>query len=97
VLLAPVLWMLGSQERWLARTMAERFVRTRDGYAQRPASFFDDGADVMPRGVAGGWGREGFSGGRPGVRVGNLADAVRGLPKMRIRQGRTGWVIEVEQ
>jgi Zn-dependent protease len=97
VLLAPVLWMLGSQERWLARRMAEHYVRTRDGYAQRPASFFDGEVDVMPRGFEPGWGRGGSGGGRPGARVGNLADAVRGLPKMRIRQGRAGWVIEVEQ
>ena len=96
--LAPVLWMLGSQERWMARMMAERFVRTREGYAQRPtSSFFDDQVDVMPRA----WGRGGFGGGgpgvRPGVRIGNLADNVRGVPRMRIRPGRTGWVIDVDQ
>jgi Zn-dependent protease len=90
MLLAPVLWMLGSQERWMARRMAERYVRTREGYAQRPASFFDDEVDVMPRG----WGPG--SAGFGGRRVGNLADAVRGIPKMRVRQGRNGWVIEVE-
>jgi stage IV sporulation protein FB len=32
LILAPYLWMMGSQELALARAMAERYVNTRDGY-----------------------------------------------------------------
>jgi Zn-dependent protease len=92
LLLAPVLWLLGSQERRVARMMAERYVETRQGYAQRPAGF-GDVVEVMPRS----WGSGGLGGSRSDGRVGTLADAARGVPKMRIRQGRNGWVIEVEQ
>ncbi len=49
-LLAPVLWMMGTQERWMARMLAERYVRTNDGYAQRTS----DDVEVLPRG----WGQQ---------------------------------------
>ena len=35
VLLAPFLWVMGTQERMLARMMADRYLYTRDGYVQR--------------------------------------------------------------
>lgn len=36
VLIAPFLWIMGTQERMLARMMADRFLYTRDGYVERP-------------------------------------------------------------
>ena len=35
LILAPYLWMMGTQERTLARMMADRYVSTRDGYRER--------------------------------------------------------------
>ena len=35
VLLAPFLWVMGTQERMLARMMADRYLYTRDGYVER--------------------------------------------------------------
>jgi Zn-dependent protease len=35
IILAPFLWMMGTQERLLARMMADRFLYTRDGYVER--------------------------------------------------------------
>jgi Zn-dependent protease len=52
LILAPFLWFMGTQERMLARMMADRYMYSRDGYVQRDV-------DVMPRGWGGfgGWGR----------------------------------------
>jgi Zn-dependent protease len=36
VLLAPLLWIMGSRERVLARHIAHRYAYDRDGYAERP-------------------------------------------------------------
>lgn len=47
LLLAPLLWMMGTKERWVARMMASQYVRTRDGYAQRPPDY----VEVLPRGM----------------------------------------------
>ncbi len=57
MLLAPLLWMMGTQERLGARMMAARFVQTREGYAQRAprhrSFWFElggrDGWSVPPR------------------------------------------------
>ena len=35
LLLAPFLWFMGTQEKLLARMMADRYVSTRDGYRER--------------------------------------------------------------
>jgi Zn-dependent protease len=35
LILAPYLWMMGTQERALARMMADRYVNTREGYRER--------------------------------------------------------------
>src|SRR5262245_51310961 len=35
LVLAPYLWLMGTQERMLARMMADRYVNTRDGYRER--------------------------------------------------------------
>jgi Zn-dependent protease len=45
LLLAPYLWFMGTQERMLARMMADRYVHTRDGYRQRQ---YGD-VEVLPR------------------------------------------------
>lgn len=47
LLLAPLLWMMGTKERFVARMMASHYVRTRDGYAQRPPDY----VEVLPRGI----------------------------------------------
>lgn len=38
VVLAPMLWMMGTRERQLARAVAHRFVRTPRGYREQPRS-----------------------------------------------------------
>jgi Zn-dependent protease len=45
LILAPYLWMMGTQERALARMMADRYVSTRDGYRERR---YGD-VEVLPR------------------------------------------------
>ncbi|HEY5948632.1 MAG TPA: M50 family metallopeptidase [Kofleriaceae bacterium] len=45
LILAPYLWMMGTQERALARMMADRYVNTRDGYRERRVG----DVEVMPR------------------------------------------------
>jgi Zn-dependent protease len=45
IVLAPYLWMMGTQERTLARMMADNYVHTRDGYRERR---FGD-VEVLPR------------------------------------------------
>lgn len=45
LVLAPFLWFMGSQERLLARMMADRYVSTREGYRERR---WDD-VEVLPR------------------------------------------------
>jgi Zn-dependent protease len=45
LILAPYLWMMGTQERMLARMMADRYVNTRDGYRERRAG----DVEVLPR------------------------------------------------
>lgn len=103
LLLAPLLWMMGTQERWGARMMAQRYVRTREGYAQRGGGRGGWSADplgalfdALPGGA---WQQRGPAG-RPGetIRLGNLGEP-RGEagPRVWIRQGRDGWVIEVER
>ena len=49
LLLAPFLWFMGTQERLLARMMADRYVHTRDGYRERR---YGD-VEVLPRFFAG--------------------------------------------
>jgi Zn-dependent protease len=98
LLLAPLLWMMGTQEKWGARMMAQRYVQTRDGYTQRDAGFGRGGgwsADPLsalfespPRG--GGWSSS-------SRRVGHLGEMRGAGPRVWIRQGRNGWVIEVER
>ena len=46
LLLAPILWLMGTQERILARHIAHRYAYSRDGYSERPY----DAPEVMPRG-----------------------------------------------
>ena len=69
LILAPFLWMMGTQERMLARMMADRYVSTRDGYVERRHG----DVEVMPRGFGRGGFGTGFggfsgSGGDPAVR-----------------------------
>jgi Zn-dependent protease len=66
VLLAPYLWIMGSQERLLARMMADRYASSRDGYVERQ---YGD-TEVLPRGFSGLGGFAGFGNGpsRAGVR-----------------------------
>lgn len=45
LILAPYLWLMGTQERMLARMMADRYVHTRDGYRERR---YGD-VEVLPR------------------------------------------------
>jgi Zn-dependent protease len=45
LILAPYLWMMGTQERTLARMMADRYVSTRDGYRERRSG----DVEVLPR------------------------------------------------
>ena len=54
LILAPYLWMMGTQERALARMMADRYVNTRDGYRERRTG----DVEVLPR--FGGRGLGGF-------------------------------------
>jgi Zn-dependent protease len=56
VLLAPYLWIMGTQERMLSRMMADRYASSSDGYVARQ----DGDVEVMPRGFAG---LGGFGGG----------------------------------
>jgi Zn-dependent protease len=49
VVLAPLLWMMGSRERMLARAMAHRYDYDRNGYSHRR-----DEVEVLPRGWRGG-------------------------------------------
>lgn len=115
LLLAPLLWWMGTQERWMARMMASQYVRTREGYSARGAgSQDDDFVEVLPRGFGGGrgfGGAGGFGGGGIFDGLGRLGNLGRQAPppsgartfgtyggrRMRIRPGRDGWVIEVEQ
>lgn len=100
VLLAPLLWLMGTQEKWGARMMAQRYVRTREGYAQR-----DDRFDRW--GDRGGWSADPLGAlfdalprdarGTRGTRVGHLGELRGPGPRVWIRQGRGGWVIEVER
>jgi Zn-dependent protease len=54
LLLAPFLWLMGTQERMLARMMADRYANSRDGYVERG---YGD-VEVLPRfGGLGGFGR----------------------------------------
>ena len=46
LILAPYLWMMGTQERMLARMMADRYINTRDGYRERAVG----DVEVLPRG-----------------------------------------------
>lgn len=39
ILLAPFLWMMGTQERVYARMMADRYLYTRDGYVERSPAY----------------------------------------------------------
>jgi Zn-dependent protease len=45
IILAPYLWMMGTQEKMLARMMANHYVNTRDGYRERR----DGDVEVLPR------------------------------------------------
>jgi Zn-dependent protease len=45
LLLAPYLWLMGTQEKMLARMMADRYVNTSDGYRERR---YGD-VEVLPR------------------------------------------------
>ena len=51
LLLAPFLWIMGTQERALARMMANRYVSTRDGYRERQHGE----VEVLPRFQRGGF------------------------------------------
>lgn len=83
--LAPVLWMMGTQERWMARMLADQYVRTTDGYAHRSAA---DVVEVMPRGA---WERQGRWGQGPAPRPFSPTGARVWL--RRTDGGR--WVVEV--
>jgi len=52
LLLAPFLWMMGTQEKALARMMADRFVQTREGYRERR---YGD-VELLPRFPSSGYG-----------------------------------------
>jgi hypothetical protein len=105
LLLAPMLWMMGTQERWGARMMAQRYVRTRDGYAQRDDRWGGGGWAADPLGAllgalprdGGDLRGRGASWSGPSRRVGHLGEMPGPGPRIWIRQGRGGWVIEVEQ
>lgn len=47
LLLAPLLWMMGTQERWSAQLLADEYVRTSEGYAKRSYNM----PEVLPRGA----------------------------------------------
>lgn len=47
LLLAPLLWMMGTQERWSAQLLADEYVRTSEGYAKRSYGM----PEVLPRGA----------------------------------------------
>lgn len=47
LLLAPLLWMMGTQERWSAQLLADEYVRTSEGYAKRSYGV----PEVLPRGA----------------------------------------------
>jgi Zn-dependent protease len=49
VLLAPYLWFMGTQERFLSRMMADRYASSRGGYVTRQ----EGDVEVLPRGFAG--------------------------------------------
>jgi Zn-dependent protease len=87
LLLAPVLWMMGTQERWVARMLADQYVTSRDGYARRPSDF----VDVLPRGAWHSHERLGrFGEPRPSPGLG-------GIRGVRIRQVGGRWVIDVDR
>lgn len=75
LLLAPLLWVMGTRERELARHVAHRYAHRRDGYGERGW----DEPEVMPRGFGGArpdpFARFHRGGGRvvhhPGVRAGH--------------------------
>lgn len=55
LLLAPMLWMMGTQERWAAQLLADEYIRTSEGYAKRSYEM----PEVLPRGaweLRRGWG-----------------------------------------
>lgn len=49
LVLAPLLWIMGSRERQLARAVGHRFVRTRRGYRERPPVVMAAPWFVVPR------------------------------------------------
>ncbi|MBK9032566.1 MAG: site-2 protease family protein [Myxococcales bacterium] len=49
LILAPILWLMGSRERQLARAVAHQFVRTRRGYRERPRVIVPEPWFVAPR------------------------------------------------
>lgn len=60
IILAPFLWVMGTQEKMLARMMADRYAYTRDGYVERQ---YGD-VEVLPRG----WGPATWNARAPDVR-----------------------------
>ncbi len=90
LILAPYLWMMGTQERMLARMMADRYVHTRDGYVERR---YGD-VEVLPRG----FGRGGFGTGFGGFAGGGGGGFGRGgeppVRRFAIRQRGGRLVIE---
>jgi Zn-dependent protease len=74
LLLAPFLWLMGTQERMLARMMADRYASSRDGYVERQ---YGD-VEVMPRGFSGLGGFGGFGGVPRGGGVRRFAIVQRG-------------------
>ncbi|MEZ4360865.1 MAG: site-2 protease family protein [Kofleriaceae bacterium] len=90
LLLAPMLWMMGTQERWFARQLASQYVRTSEGYAQRPSEW----VDVMPRGAwerLGRFGEPAWRDPRPGARGGPGGPG----PRVWLRNVGGRWVVEV--
>jgi hypothetical protein len=84
VLLAPLLWVMGTQERRLARAMAHRYAYDGDGYVARGGAGFAGGRP-SPRGFGPAADRADARGARDGVEVRRFV--------IRQRDGRT--VIEV--
>jgi Zn-dependent protease len=85
LILAPFLWLMGTQEKMLARVMADRYAYGRDGYVERDV-------EVLPRDV---WGaRPGWGGARPGWGAARPGWGGGGIRRFTIRQRGGRFVIE---
>jgi Zn-dependent protease len=94
LLLAPILWLMGTHEALLARHMAHRYAYDRGGYTERG----DGDPEVMPQGAAAGsgsgspWWRATGSAGSGGSAASGPAAGRRFV----IRDQRGVWVIDFD-